>query len=121
MIAVEVQSFNGWAKVAEFADRQAAITWSRGVLRSAKGAIFAVRVGKAEDEPSIFDLYRKVTEHPEFVAGSVWCRCDFAEEGLNADAFDARHFTDNLIQYGNEILELHMHDDHSDQQLTGGR
>jgi hypothetical protein len=58
---------------------------------------------RADDE-DIFELFRRVQHHPDFVFGTIFVRGDFADETVPA-AFSPKWATDALAERGNAIID----------------
>jgi hypothetical protein len=69
-------------------------------------------------EPSVFDLFRVVQEHPDYVFGTIFVPGDFPGSVV-PDDFDAGNAVDCLVAAGNEFIELTV-GDISEDDWDGG-
>lgn len=59
----------------------------------------------SSDSPSIYDQFRGVREHPDFVFGTIFVRGDFPG-GVVPETFHRREASEALAQAGNEYIEI---------------
>ena len=59
---------------------------------------------EATKETSIFDLWREVQMHPDYIFGTIFVPGDFPDEKV-PDDFSANRATDRLCEVGNEYID----------------
>lgn len=55
------------------------------------------------DDESIYDLFQKVRNHPDYVFGTIFTTDDFPD-GV-PDDFNGDYATDHMAEAGNEYIE----------------